>query len=248
MYVEVDRAITMKCVTGRNLLAVSRSERRLLARSTDAAFVHGASVARRAFPRLLPSLHDATSMMHEIRLHGARTANIAEEIGRELGLSSRAIERLIAASTVHDVGKALVSPPTLASSGSLSTQATSTMREHTRYGFQLIIESFETDPMTTKTIGEVALYHHERWDGSGYLYGLRGREIPLLARVVAVADVFDALVSTRSYKSAWTTEQAIDEIAKGRGTQFDPNCVDAFMRRVDDIVAIRSLPIDRQAA
>jgi HD-GYP domain-containing protein (c-di-GMP phosphodiesterase class II) len=239
MHFEADRAVVMKSVFNRQAFVIGRAEQRLLARSTDAAFSHGAGLARRAFPDLLPSLHSATSMMHAIRMHGARTAAIAGEMGMELGLSSRQIEHLVTAATVHDVGKALVSPPTLASPDALSSQAITAMREHARFGQQLIAESFATDAMTTKAIGEVALYHHERWDGEGYLYGLRGREIPLLARIVAVADVFDALVSARSYKSAWTAERAIDEIFSGRGTQFDPDCVDAFMQRVDEIVLIR---------
>ena len=239
MYVEADRAVMMKPVLSHRAFFVGRSEQRQLTHSASAAFSLGAHAARRAFPDMFPSLDGATSMMEEIRRHGARTASVACEIGFELGLTSRLIETLLIAATVHDVGKALIDPPTLASSASLSAQAVVTMREHTRFGQQLIAESFKSDPMTAKAIGEVVLYHHERWDGFGYPNGLRGREIPLLARIVAVADVFDALVSARSYKSAWTTQRAVDEISAGRGTQFDPACVDAFVRRVDEIVFAR---------
>jgi HD-GYP domain-containing protein (c-di-GMP phosphodiesterase class II) len=239
MYVEADRAVMMKPVLSHKAFFVGRSEQRRLTHSAGAAFSLGAHAACRAFPNMYPSLQGATSMMEEVRRHGARTASVACEIGFELGLTSRLIETLRVAATVHDVGKALINPPTLASADSLSAQAVVAMREHTRFGQQLIAESFKTDPMIAKEIGEVALYHHEHWDGFGYPHGLRGREIPLLARIVSVADVFDALVSARSYKSAWTTQRTVDEISAGRGTQFDPDCVDAFMRRVDEIVLAR---------
>ena len=238
MFVEVDRAVMMKPVLSHKAFFVGRSEQRRLTHSAGAAFSLGAHAACQAFPDMYPSLQGATSMMEEIRRHGARTASVACEIGSELGLTSRLIETLRVAATVHDVGKALINPPTLVSPDSSPRKAWPRCA-NTPVSARLIAESFKTEPMVAKAIGEVALHHHERWDGFGYPNGLRGREIPLLARIVAVADVFDALVSARTYKSAWTTERAVDEISAGRGMQFDPACVDAFMRRVDEIAFSR---------
>jgi len=90
-----------------------------------------------------------------------------------------------------------------------------------------------------RVAAEIALSHHERFDGTGYPLGLAGREIPIVGRVVAVADVFDALTSERPYKQAWEMARAVEYLRLGRGSHFDPDCVDAFLTGWKDVMAIR---------
>jgi HD-GYP domain-containing protein (c-di-GMP phosphodiesterase class II) len=153
---------------------------------------------------------------------------MARAIGAQLGLPAGEVQLLEAAATVHDVGKLLVDPQTLRACGILTGYETQAMRSHVSFGRELVDEAFFSQADATAHVAEVTLLHHERWDGLGYPCGLRGAEIPLLARIVSVADVFDALVSERSYKPAWPVERALGEIRSGRGSRFDPDCVDAF--------------------
>ena len=108
------------------------------------------------------------------------------------------------------------------------------MQQHVVYGAQ-ILANVPGDIMETGA--KIALYHHERWDGLGYVHGLKGDEIPIEAQIASVADVFDALISKRCYKSAWSMEDAYNEIVKGSGTQFSPRVVDAFIASYDEIKA-----------
>ncbi len=110
------------------------------------------------------------------------------------------------------------------------------IRRHTRIGYEILKDS----PSHYLQLGAtIALYHHERFDGSGYPEGLSGEQIPLAARIVAVADVFDALTTARPYKRAWAVEEAVTYIRSPVGTHFDPRCVEAFLARVDEIRGVR---------
>jgi putative two-component system response regulator len=130
------------------------------------------------------------------------------------------------ASAMHDVGKIGIPDRVLLKPGKLDAQEWEIMRSHTTIG-GTILEGSRSPVL--QTAHEIALTHHERWDGTGYPAGLRGEEIPLAARITAVCDVFDALRSNRRYKDRWTLEDTLAELAAQRGRHFDPALVDAFL-------------------
>jgi HD-GYP domain-containing protein (c-di-GMP phosphodiesterase class II) len=124
---------------------------------------------------------------------------------------------------LHDVGKVHIDPAILAKPGPLDELERDHMRRHPELGYAMINERFD------RRVSEAILYHHERYDGGGYPFGLAGVEIPLLSRVVLVADAFDAITNHRSYQPALSVEYAIQEITTNAGTQFDPGVVEAFL-------------------
>ena len=125
---------------------------------------------------------------------------------------------------LHDIGKLGVPDDILHKASPLTDDEWATMRRHPQYAHDLIAEI----PFLRPAL-DIPLYHHERWDGTGYPFGLRGEEIPLVARLFAVVDVWDALCSDRPYRRAWTPEQAADHLRVFAGTHFDPAAVDAFL-------------------
>ncbi|RZA24510.1 MAG: HD domain-containing protein, partial [Proteobacteria bacterium] len=130
------------------------------------------------------------------------------------------------AARLHDLGKIGISDLILLKAGPLTAEEFATMKTHTLIGAAL----FENGNSNLISLAErIAISHHERWDGEGYPCGLSGEEIPIVGRIVAVADVFDALTHERPYKKAWSIEAAIEEIQRQSGRQFDPQVVEAFL-------------------
>ena len=158
--------------------------------------------------------------------HSRRVGRTAARIAARLGLSPRFIELVREAAPLHDIGKLAIPAEICAKPGPLTPRERAIMRMHTERGARILAQS--DDPML-QMAATVARSHHERWDGTGYPDGLAGWEIPLCARIVAVADVFDALTHDRPYKEAWPVGRAIAEIRAGTGSQFDPDIVTAFM-------------------
>lgn len=155
-------------------------------------------------------------------------------------LHDRNINLLFLAAPLHDVGKVGIPDSILHKPGSLTLQERLVMKAHTTIG-EVILSSSETDfaeDDVLKVAVQIAGGHHEKWDGTGYPRGLTGDAIPLSARIMALADVYDALVSARVYKAEWTHEQAVTEIMAGKGTHFDPLIVDAFMIAQSDFQKI----------
>ena len=144
-------------------------------------------------------------------------------------------------SPLHDVGKVGIPDQVLLKPGKLTPEEFDIMKMHTLIGGATIeAADREAGGNSFLTIGkDIAYYHHEKWDGSGYPYGLTGYEIPLCARIVALADVYDALSSKRPYKTAWPHEKVREEILRGRGKHFDPVLVDAFLDEEEKFVAVR---------
>ncbi len=156
--------------------------------------------------------------------HINRVKAYSEELGRAIGLSSEIVNRLGYSSMMHDLGKITTPDRILNKPGSLDEYEWVKMREHSKAGADLLGEKqFFT------MAREIALYHHERMDGNGYPKGLKGQEIPLSARIVAVVDVYDALVSKRSYKEAWSQEEAIAELQRISDLHLDKRLVDVFV-------------------
>lgn len=159
--------------------------------------------------------------------HLWRVSALSIEIAQLLGLDHQYVGQLGEAARLHDIGKIAVPESILHKPGDLTDDEWEVMRSHTVIGAQLLAHGrTELAEMAVA----IALSHHERWDGSGYPQGLRGEAIPLAARIVAVADVFDALVSRRVYKDPWPIERAVAEISRKAGRWFDPQIVGAFMQ------------------
>lgn len=169
--------------------------------------------------RLLRAMEHIVEDLHG---HVHRVAELAVSLGRMLGLLEADIARLGLVGVLHDVGKVHVDPTILAKPGPLDPMELDHMRRHPELGFAMTVDRFD------RRVSEAILYHHERFDGAGYPFGLAGNEIPILARIVLVADAFDAMVSHRSYQPALPVDHAIAEINTYAGTQFDPMVVEAF--------------------
>ena len=158
--------------------------------------------------------------------HVARVAEYVTLIGHALGLAPDEVDRLSLASTMHDVGKISVPDAILLKPGRLSEEERRQMEEHAERGRRILDGS--SSPLVQRA-AEIAATHHERRDGTGYPKGLSGEDIPLSGRIVAVADVYDALTSNRPYKKAWSKAEALDHLKANAGSHFDPACVEAFL-------------------
>jgi putative two-component system response regulator len=158
--------------------------------------------------------------------HTQRVAQTCHRLARVLGVPEDEVERIAHAAPLHDVGKIAISDAILLKPGRLSEEERRVMQHHTIAGARMLRGS---GSRLLQTAERIALTHHERWDGGGYPHSLAGDEIPLPGRMVAVADVFDALTHERPYKEAWPLDRAVEEIAADRGRRFDPQVVDAFL-------------------
>ncbi|MEW5722562.1 MAG: two-component system response regulator [Thermodesulfobacteriota bacterium] len=168
--------------------------------------------------------------------HILRMSHYSALVARRMGLNDTTVERILYAAPMHDVGKIGIPDHILLKPGRLNPEEWVVMKRHTTIG-GAILEEAEGGFIK---LGEViALTHHEKWDGSGYPRGLKGREIPLAGRIVAIADVFDALMSKRPYKEAFPLEKSLAIIQEGRGGHFDPTVVDTFFEVLEDILKVR---------
>lgn len=171
--------------------------------------------------------------------HIVRMAEAARVIAHRLGLDDETVRLIHGAAPMHDVGKIGVPDAVLLKPGRLDDDERRIMESHVEEGYEILRDS--TIPLV-QVAAEIASSHHERWDGTGYPRGLRGKAIPLSGRIAAVADVFDALASDRPYKRAWTHERAIAYLLDNAGGQFDPACVQAFVEGWDEIAPIYRAP------
>ncbi|PXA98454.1 two-component system response regulator [Nostoc sp. 3335mG] len=167
--------------------------------------------------------------------HVSRVAQICQLIGEGLGLPAERCRMIYLAAPLHDIGKIGIADAILSKPGKLTPEEMARMREHVNIGAR-ILENGDSELIRTAEI--IAQNHHEKWDGTGYPNRIAGDAIPIEARIVALADVFDALCSERPYKKAWPLEDAHAEILRCAGTHFDPACVEAFVARWPAICAI----------
>ena len=166
--------------------------------------------------------------------HVRRVAEYTEVLCESLGYNDEESWKISLASMMHDVGKIMVSETILEKPGKLTDEEFAIVKNHIKYGKQML----ETSPGELFNIStEIAYHHHEKWDGTGYM-GLKGEEISRYARCVALADVFDALVSRRAYKQPWPPDEVYKEIVAQRGKHFDPDVVDAFILNFDKFMEI----------
>jgi len=167
--------------------------------------------------------------------HTERVGHVASRLALGLGLPAGQVTLLRQAAPLHDVGKLAIPDSILLKPGRLTDQEFDVMKTHAELGARLL--SSGSSPVL-QMAAVIAGTHHERWDGRGYPKGLTGEAIPLVGRIVAVADVFDALTHDRPYKPAWTVERAIAEIGGGAGSQFDPRVVTAFLALRDELTTL----------
>lgn len=178
-------------------------------------------------------LHDSSTGEHVDRM-----AAIASFLAARLGFDPDQVRLLRAAAPMHDVGKIGVSAEILCKPGPLTAEEREAMERHTVVGHK-IFAHFESE--LSRVAASIALTHHERFDGSGYPQGLEGDEIPIEGRITAVADVFDALLTDRSYRSAFSTDDAVAVMREGTGTQFDPDVVDVLLDNLEVALTLRGL-------
>ncbi|MCG9613105.1 response regulator [Vibrio harveyi] len=195
----------------------------------------------------LEKAHQATTCMlgeaghfndSDTGVHVWRMSAYSRIIAQQIGWPPELVQRLELAAPMHDTGKIGIPDAILKAPRQLSDAEWEVMKTHTEIGHRIL--SMSPDPLF-QMASEIALYHHERWDGAGYPRGLAGENIPECARIVAIADVFDALTMRRIYKAPWTTENAIQKIIDDSGSHFDPRLVQAFEDSIEKVLAAKRL-------
>jgi len=169
--------------------------------------------------------------------HIKRMSKYARIIGKHFGLETTQLDLLESAAPLHDIGKIGIPDEILLKPGRLTDEERSVMEQHTIIGGEILSGSH---PLI-KASREIALYHHECWDGTGYPQGLKGEDIPHFARVCAISDVFDALTMKRPYKEPWPIDKAVEWIVGKSGTMFDPDLIEPFLAGLQEILEVRSL-------
>ena len=173
----------------------------------------------------------------ETGMHVIRMSKYCEALAKEIGMSELQRELLFTASPLHDIGKIAIPDSILLKPGKLDPQEWEIMKTHTTIGSELLSASHSA---FMKMAAQIALTHHEKWDGTGYPQGLKENQIPLVGRICGLCDVFDALTSSRPYKKAWSFEEALEEIKKEQAKHFDPALVKSFLNILPEIKRIKS--------
>ncbi len=171
---------------------------------------------------MLATLYEKSMETEE---HAQRLIKYCQDIGKELKFSDKTMNELSLLAVLHDIGKVGILQSVLQKPGVLTPQEWKEMKRHPEIGYRIAQNTPEL-----LTVSEYILSHHERWDGTGYPSGLKGEEIPLNCRILAVVDAFDAMTNDRVYRKALSRNKAIEELVSNSGTQFDPSIVDIFVR------------------
>ncbi|MGQ9622786.1 MAG: PAS domain S-box protein [Candidatus Caldatribacteriaceae bacterium] len=169
------------------------------------------------------------AVTQETEEHSQRIRDLALRLGKALGLSQRELDELSLLAEFHDIGKITIPRTILEKSGPLNEEEWSIVKKHPEVGFRITQSIWELSSIAT-----YILFHHERFDGQGYPRGLKGENIPLLSRIIAVCDAYDAMVSSRPYRRAYTKKEAMEELKRCAGTQFDPRIVEIFVKILEE--------------
>jgi HD-GYP domain-containing protein (c-di-GMP phosphodiesterase class II) len=191
--------------------------------------------------REISAFRDVETSSHLSRM-SYYSERIARRIAPEIGRDDAWVEYIRMFSPLHDIGKIAIPDSILLKPEKLTDEETAIMMKHAEKGETILttlIRDLSLDKMQyIDSLRHIARHHHECWDGKGYPDGLSGADIPVEARIIRIADVFDALTSRRCYKGAWPMDKAAEFLREGAGTQFDPRCVDAFLERGEEITGI----------
>ena len=226
---------------GSTVYALLRSYMRGQERRLDLGHVfQGSPLAHisRGYPEALRALVAAVEARDSYtRGHSKRVTELSLDIGQKLGLRDDKLRQLVWGAELHDIGKIGIPDEVVQKPGALTPEERSTIEQHPVIGWEIA-----SKVNSLQEVLEVVRHHHERIDGTGYPDRLTGEEIPLSARIVAVADVWDALTSDRSYRPAWPYEKALEVMHEGRGSQFDERCLDAFFEVMARHESVRTFP------
>jgi putative two-component system response regulator len=223
----------------RNMLVLRSSQKKLANRAlllADEVANATREITARERETLLCLGRAAEHRDPETHEHIMRMSNYSRVIAHRLGLSEEECDLILLASPLHDIGKIGTPDHILLKPGRLTPEEFEIMKMHTVIGQKILANS--ASPVL-RAGALIAISHHEKFDGSGYPNASKGKDIPLYGRIVAVADVFDALTSERPYKKAWDLDRATGLILESRGGHFDPECVDAFFDAFDQVLEIR---------
>lgn len=174
----------------------------------------------------------------ETSQHVSRVAHYSKLLAEKAGMDNLYQDQIFFASPFHDIGKVGIPDEILLKPGKLTAKEFEIMKQHASIGYEILKDS---DSVFLQMGAEISISHHEKWDGSGYPYGLKGRDIALSGRIVAIADVFDALTSTRPYKSAWSFDDALALLSEESEIHFDPILVEIFKNNIEDVSNIYNL-------
>lgn len=179
------------------------------------------SVRSKMITTIIKTLHEKNPREEK---HSKRVSELCQEIGRAIGLSEIEIGKLKVGGLLHDIGKIAIEEGILNKPGRLDEHEWEQIKRHPAIGYRILSTAYEM-----LELSECILFHHEKWDGTGYPIGLKGEAIPRISRIIAIADCYDAMTSERSYRKALSEEAALEEIHKNAGLQFDPELVSAFI-------------------
>ena len=177
-------------------------------------------------PLLMTIIHEKSSY---IKAHSTRVAYLSLKIGRSINLPSDQLCDLRLTAMLHDIGKVFIDDVIHNKPGSLTESEYDEMKKHPEIGCRIVVASTGTEH-----IADYILCHHERWDGNGYPQGLKSESIPLLSRIISIADAYEAMTNNRVYREAKTKEQAISDIIRNSGKQFDPMLVKEFLAVINE--------------
>lgn len=217
-------SISLGAVTKRT---IKEDIQQLIKKAEDRMYRHKLLESRSARKSILSTLMQTlTEKTSETEEHTFRVQNYAVQLGEAINLSTNELDELVLLSLLHDMGKIGIPENILVKPGKLTAKEFEIIKKHCEIGYRIA----QSDPELAYIADEI-LAHHEKWDGTGYPRGLKGKEIPLLSRIVAIADSFDVMTHDRPYKTTMTRKQAIKELIRCSGTQFDPELVKIFIEK-----------------
>lgn len=221
----VDLSISFGCATKLNK---AEDIQELLKKAEDQMYkkklFESPSMRGKTIKAIITTVHEKNKREEA---HSYRVSDICKSMGEAMGLPGGDVEELKAAGLLHDIGKIAIAESILHNPGKLTEEEWEEMKRHPEIGYRILSTVNETSEMA-----EYVLAHHERWDGKGYPKGLQGEEIPLQARILAIADAYDALTSERDYRKKLGHDKVVDELLKNAGTQFDPELTNFFITKV----------------
>ena len=223
----IPKSISLGCATK---VTAGEDLQKVIKEAEDKMYKHKLLVSRSIRNLIITSLE---SSLHEKSIetvdHALRLVETTAKVGKKLGLLQNEMDDLNLLARLHDIGKITVDERILTKPGKLTDQERAEIRKHSEAGYRIAESS-----QILSNIAEYILFHHERWDGGGYPRGLKGKRIPLLARILALADAYDAMTNDRPYRKAMEKSAAMDELKKGSGKQFDPALVPLFISVIEN--------------